>query len=114
MEALENIVEQVVHIAVPVFELIGILVVAYTILSSFITYVRCIIKKKPCNVEHSLAQGHSLALEFLIASEILKTITLHETEELMILVIVIVMRVVLSILIHFEMKQSNKTRAEEK
>lgn len=114
MEALEKIVELLINIAIPVFEVIGILVVAYTVFSSFIGYVRCVAGKKPCNVEHSLAEGLALSLEFLMASEILKTVTLRETKELVILAAVIVMRVLLSFLIHFEMRQNNRPHTEEK
>ena len=54
-----------------------------------------------------------MSLEFLMASEILKTITLRETQELVILAAVIVLRVLFSFLIHFEMRRNNTQHQKE-
>ena len=43
-----------------------------------------------------------------MAAEILKTVLVHDMSELMVLGAVILLRAVLSLLIHFEMKQMHK------
>ena len=53
-----------------------------------------------------LANGLALSLEFKMAAEILKTVIIRDIEELMVLGAVIVLRALLSFLIHFEMKHS--------
>ena len=60
-----------------------------------------------------LLKGFSTGLSFLLGAEILKTIALEEVSELMMVGGVIVMRVALSILIHWEMKQEQHERELE-
>ena len=58
-------------------------------------------------------KGFSTGLSFLLGAEILKTIALEEVSELMMVGGVIAMRVALSILIHWEMKQEQHERELE-
>lgn len=113
MEFLNVVLEKVTGICIPVFELIAIIVVLITVVLSFAGYVRSLAGKNSSNPEHRLSKGLSLALEFFMAAEILKTVTLQEKEELLILAAVIIFRILFSFLTHFEMKQSNKNHHEE-
>lgn len=71
-----------------------------------ITTVRGIIlalKREP-HVRLTLAQGIALALEFKLGSEVLRTVLVRETQELIILGAIILLRGALTFLIHWEIK----------
>ena len=110
---LEHIVEFVLEILIPLCELMGIAVVAVSALSAFWKYACSLVTKNSCDVKFQLASGLALSLEFKMAAEILKTILIQSLEEIYILGGIIVLRVALSLLIHFENK-SNKAHKDNK
>ena len=110
---LEHIVEFVLEILIPICELMGIIIVAVSVLSAFWKYVSCLFTKSRCDVKFRLAEGLALSLEFKMAAEILKTVLVRDLNELLVLGVVIALRALLSLLIHFEMKQSHADKAEK-
>ena len=104
---LEHFVEVFLEILIPICELMGISIVAISACASFWQYAKSLIKRIPCNVKFQLANGLALSLEFKMAAEILKTVLIHDLSELVILGIVIALRAVLAVLIHFEMKHDD-------
>ena len=106
---LEHLVEQVLHVLIPICELMGIVIVAITALSAFARYLHCLATHTPGNVKFQLAAGLALSLEFKMAAEILKTVIIRDLQELIVLGAVIFLRALLSFLIHFEMKQIDHT-----
>lgn len=60
-----------------------------------------------------LAQGIALSLEFKMGSEVLRTVVVREWEELGILGAIIVLRGVLTFLIHWEIKHEEKALEKE-
>lgn len=105
---MEHIVEVVLDILIPVCELMGITVVAVSAVAGFWQYVRGLVKHTHSNVKFQLANGLALSLEFKMAAEILKTVLVRDFAELTVLGAVIALRALLSVLIHFEMKHSEK------
>lgn len=101
---MEHLVESSLEVLIPLCELIGIFVVAVSALSSFFQYLKSMITHKRINVKSQLANGLALSLEFKMAAEILKTVVVRDFGELAVLGAVIVLRALLSLLIHFEMK----------
>ena len=63
---------------------------------------------KDHNVKLDLANGMATGLEFKVASEILKTVLVRDLNELLVLGSVIILRALLALLIHFEMKTSEE------
>ena len=55
-----------------------------------------------------------MGLEFKMAAEILKTVLVQEMSELYVLGAVILLRALLSVLIHFEMKYNEKKQTTPK
>lgn len=100
---LEHSVELFLEILIPICELMGIFIVAVSAISAFWQYVKSLVKKSPTNIKFQLANGLALSLEFKMAAEILKTVLIRDTGELVVLGAVIVLRALLSFLIHFEM-----------
>lgn len=72
--------------------------------------------KKNLDIQGDLAKGLATGLEFKLAAEILKTVLIQSMDELYILGAVILLRALMSILIHFEMKGSHgkKEKSESK
>ena len=100
---LEHFVELFLEVLIPICELMGIAIVAVSALSAFWRYLESLVKRTSCDVKFQLANGLALSLEFKMAAEILKTVLIRDFEELLVLGAVIILRALLSFLIHFEM-----------
>lgn len=101
---MEHLVEFILEILIPICELIGIFIVAVSAGSAFWRYLKSLATRTQCDVKFQLANGLALSLEFKMAAEILKTVLIRDLEELIVLGAVIILRALLSLLIHFEMK----------
>ncbi|MBR3865413.1 MAG: DUF1622 domain-containing protein [Clostridia bacterium] len=85
-------------------ELVGILIIVIGSIKALLQVFTRIKKKKPLNVMISLGKSLSLALEFKMGAEIINTVIVRDLKELGILAIVIIIRALLAILIHWEIK----------
>ena len=94
----------------------GIFVVVKSSLHAFWAYIQNAFMKKNLDIQGDLAKGLATGLEFKLAAEILKTVLIQSMDELYILGAVILLRALMSILIHFEMKGSHgkKEKSESK
>ena len=104
---LEHIIEVILPPIIALCELIGIIVVTITAVQSFYKYLKGLLTRKPTDFKFELAQGLASGLEFKMAAEILKTVLVRNLQELVILGAVILLRALLSLLIHFEMKEEH-------
>ena len=104
---LEHILESFIHIVIPICEIMGITIVAISTLKAFWIYLKSLFTGKEYNVKFQLANGLALSLEFKMAAEILKTVLVRDLAELVVLGAVIILRALLSLLIHFEMKNDH-------
>ncbi len=108
----ENILENIIHMALPyiisALEIMGIAVVTWSGLSAFWGYIKDVFFHKKINFMFKFSQGLAAGLEFKMAAEILKTVLIKEMSELLVLGAVILLRAVLSVLIHFEMKHNKE------
>lgn len=104
----ENIFEKAIETVLPyvisILEIMGIAVVTWSAISAFYEFLIGIAKHKGINFIFAFSQGLAAGLEFKMAAEILKTVLIREISELLILGAVILLRAILSVLIHFEMK----------
>ena len=101
---LEELVLLILPPIISVCELMGIFVVAVSALRAFWHYCRGVFTHKPQDVKFELANGLATSLEFKMAAEILKTVLVRDLNELIVLGTVVLLRALLSLLIHFEMK----------
>ena len=104
---LEKLVELILEYMIPLCELIGIFVVTVSAVTAFWGYLKGLFTHKSTNFKFELAQGLASGLEFKMAAEILKTVLIHNLDELVILGAVILLRALLSLLIHVEMKSQH-------
>ncbi len=103
IETLELILTYAVEICAIVLELIGVFVLIFNGLKCFIQWIR-----KDCMACLDLGHGISAALEFLMGGEILHTIIVHTWTDLAILGVIVVLRVAMTFLIHWEIKHEEE------
>ena len=109
---LDHVIEVLLPVIVSVLELMGIFVVSWSAICAFIEYLQEIFFHKKFDLKAELAKGLATALEFKMAAEILKTVLVREMSELMILGAVIILRALLSFLIHFELRNEHESKRE--
>ncbi len=102
---LEELIIQILPPIISICELMGIFVVAVSALRAFWHYCRGLVSRMPRDVKFELANGLATSLEFKMAAEILKTVLVRDLNELIVLGAVVLLRALLSLLIHFEMKE---------
>ncbi|MBP3877157.1 MAG: DUF1622 domain-containing protein [Lachnospiraceae bacterium] len=104
IHVLDEILEHVVQISVIMLELFGVCILVATALKSFWMWLR----NDRDNIRLILAQGIALGLEFKMGGEVLRTVIVREWSELGILGAIILLRGVLTFLIHWEIKNEKK------
>lgn len=112
---LENIIAQYKELLYPfaelsacTLELIGVLIIVVGSARALAKLIQCLYKKTPFHIVVDLGKALSLALEFKMGAEIIKTVIIHNLEELSILGVVILIRALLSVIIHWEIKVEEK------
>ena len=108
----DALIEAILPPIIGVLELLGIFVVTASTLHAFWQYLGNTFFHRRYALQFELAEGLATGLEFKMAAEILKTVLVREMSELLILGAVIILRALLSLLIHFELK-SSQTQPEE-
>lgn len=109
IKVLDWLLENLVQICTVVLELFGIIVLVSTAVSCFVQWIR----NKRQLIRLNLAQGIALALEFKMGGEVLRTVVVREWSELGILGAIIVLRAMLTFLIHWEIKNEKRETQEE-
>lgn len=113
MEQIAMIIKEFLHplaeISASILELVGIIIIIVGSCRALVRLVKCVLEKKGFRVVVDLGKALSLALEFKMGAEIIKTVIIHNLEELAILGIVIVIRALLAFIIHWEIGLEQKS-----
>lgn len=96
------------ELSASMLELVGILIIVFGSGRALVKLIQCLYKKRPFYVVSDLGKALSLALEFKMGAEIIKTVIIHNLEELSILGVVIIIRALLAFIIHWEIKTKEK------
>ncbi len=104
----EELIKNIALIVTATLELIGIIVIVFGTIRSVVFFFCDIWKKQHHNIRIGLGNSLALALEFKMGAEIIKTVVVREMQELAILGVIIVLRAVLAVLIHWEIKTERK------
>lgn len=99
MEFLEAVLHSFINLAILLFEYIGVCVITFAGIQGIVNYVR----RRP-DTKLVLAKGLAMGLEFKLGSEILRTVVVRRLEEIYIVAGIIALRAILTILIHWEIK----------
>ena len=99
-----EIFDLIVNYMILFVELIGIIILIYTVVLAVIG----LIKRQP-HTRLKLAEGIALSLEFKMGGELLRTVIVREWNELLILGAIILLRAALTFLIQWEIKIERKS-----
>ena len=108
MHALEHNFETMVRFFILLIEFAGIAVIVISMIRGFIGFVR---KDEHTRIE--LAQGIMLGLEFKIGSEVLRSVIVTTWNELGTLAAIILLRSLLTLLLHWEIGEEEKREKEK-
>ena len=106
---MEDVVKFAAEIGITLTELAGIAILLFTVAKCIVDLIR-----KHDNVRLDLAEGIALALEFKLGGEVLHTVIARNTDELILLGGIILLRGALTLLIHWEITQEEKRDQQKK
>ncbi len=110
---LETLLETILSWVVPACEIIAIIVILISVGIAFFYYIRNLFTPASRDIKIDLMSGMSLGIEFAMAAEILKTLQKQDLEQLLLLGGVILIRVVLALMIHYELKGHSPLRKKD-
>ena len=102
-KSVSEVFDLIVNYLVLFVELIGIVILIYTVVLAVIG----LIKRQP-HTRLKLAEGIALSLEFKMGGELLRTVIVREWNELLILGAISLLRAALTFLIQWEIKIERK------
>lgn len=116
---LENVLNIIAPITIILLELVGVFIILFGAFSAIINFFKNGMDLRENKTKILLGEAFSLGLEFKLGSEIIKTVVVRSLDELAILAIVVVLRVVMTLVIHWEIEKAdlhdefNKTKNEK-
>ena len=113
MNLFREILHYVAEITVLALELIGILIIIIGSVKAIAKVVSQLKNKQHVNIMIDLGRALALALEFKMGAEIVNTVIIRDLKELIILGMVIALRAILAILIHWEMRNERNEEMSE-
>ena len=105
-----QLLQVIAELTIHTLEIIGISVVIFGSVKVLIQLFKRFLKRSAEGQNPVIALGRSLglALEFKMGAEIVKTVIVRELKELLILGIIIILRAILAVLIHWEITTEEK------
>ena len=108
MVVLEELFNKYLPILIHLFELMGILILTLGVFTAFYHYIQKRFFKKDVNIKYEFADVMITTLDFKLAAEILKTVTIKSMDELVILASVFIIRIIMTFVLEKEMKIEKK------
>ena len=108
MAQIENVFEDIVRICTLLIELAGVIVILTSMVRGMIDFIQ---KRDDTSIR--LARGIMLGLEFKIGSEVLRSVIVTDWNELGKLAAIILLRSVLTLLLHWEISVEEKRQREK-
>lgn len=104
---LHNLVLTLGTITMYALEVIGIVIIIYGTISALINFTKHRFDLRENKTKIILGEALALSLQFKLGSEIIKTVIVRDLNELLILGIIVVLRVALTFVIHWEVQQAD-------
>lgn len=102
---MEELLNHLIPLIIHFLEFIGVTIILISAVKTFTMYILSLFREEKYPVKQELAFSLALALEYKMGAEILKTVLIRDIQEIYILGAIIVLRALLSFLIHFELKE---------
>ena len=98
---------------ISLIEIAGILIIGVGLFKSFYHYIISSFTSRRYPIKLELANALALGLEFKMGAEILKTVIIRTMDVIIVLGAIILLRAILSLLIHYEMKVDHEYQEEK-
>lgn len=95
-------------------EIIGVLIISLGSLEAIYRLIKSKFNFGDESLKINLAKALTLSLEFKLAAEILKTVVIRTIDEFIVLSAVVILRVVMTFVLQWEIEASNKEKRLEK
>ena len=105
---IEHFLEMIVPYITGLLELIGVAIITIATVRGVVKFFKNGFDFRDDDVAVSFAKALSLSLEFKLAAEIIKTVIIRTLDEFVILAAVAILRVVLTFVLHWELKSGAK------
>ncbi|HEY8362038.1 MAG TPA: DUF1622 domain-containing protein [Tissierellaceae bacterium] len=111
---IELLLKEIIPYIIGILEAIGVFVVIVASCKAFIKLIkyRFDVTREDLKIEFSM--GLALALEFKLGAEILKTVTVRSLDEFFVVAAVTVLRMLISFMIHWEVRTKEKENSKVK
>lgn len=100
----EELLEWMVPYIISILECMGVFIIAFAGLQTFYLYIRSKLHSDNHSIKLAFARNLAFALEFKLAGEILRTVITKEIDEMYVLAAIIILRAILTFVIHWEIK----------
>ncbi len=100
----EGISSQVISLVIYVLEAMGVFIITFGAFKAFGKYALKLFDFSSDSIKLDFAKALAIGLEFKLGAEILKTLMIRTLDELVILASIVVLRVVLTFVIQWEIK----------
>lgn len=107
---IEELFVKYLPILIHIFEIMGIIILTIGSFTAFAHYLMNRFGHKDYNVNYEFANTMITALDFKLAAEILKTVTVSTKEELLILAIVFILRIIMTFVLEKELSMENSNK----
>ena len=101
---MEELFNKYLPILIHLFELMGILILTLGVFTAFYHYIQKRFFKKDVNIKYEFADVMITTLDFKLAAEILKTVTIKSIDEVIILASVFIIRIIMTFVLEKEMQ----------
>lgn len=109
----EEILISVIPYITSILELLGVLIIVLGTIRSVGRFFKTSFDLGDNKLKIDFAKALALSLEFKLAAEILKTVIIREIDEFIILAAVVALRVVITFVLHWEIKSSEEVEIIE-
>lgn len=106
---LEYLINQYLPTLIHLLETMGIMVLAVGAFDGFYCYLKGLFHNNFTMTKSHFAHSMAMSLEFKLAAEILKTVLVRTLDEIIILGAIILLRALMTLIIHWEIKQDAHT-----
>jgi uncharacterized membrane protein len=110
IEGYKSVLHAFAEIVACTLEMVGIFIILLGTVIALLRLARRIRTPKASNVVIDLGRALALALECKMGAEIIHTVIVRDLKELGILAVVILIRALLAVIIHWEIRMEQKTK----
>ncbi|MGL6175359.1 MAG: DUF1622 domain-containing protein [Cellulosilyticaceae bacterium] len=105
---LEHLIVEYLPIIIHILEFMGIIIITIGAFQAFYQYLLGFFNKTPSSFKYHFANSMATGLEFKLAAEILKTVLVRSLNEIVILGSIIILRMLITLVIHWEIKEEHE------